>query len=140
MTLELPDWAGAMLEREPVARLGFRDDEGLPRVLPVTYALADDAVWSAIDRKPKSTPEPVRVRWLRERPQAALVVDHYERDWTKLAWIQLLGRVDIVDASDAPAALEALARKYGGYRAEPPPGPLLRLDVDRALCWRAADG
>jgi nitroimidazol reductase NimA-like FMN-containing flavoprotein (pyridoxamine 5'-phosphate oxidase superfamily) len=69
VTLEqLPGWALDLLTNERVARLGFVDEDDLPRVLPVTYALAGGAVWSAIDEKPKRTPEPARVRRLRRRP------------------------------------------------------------------------
>lgn len=139
MTLaELPGWAIDMLERERVARLAFRDGDGLPRVLPITFALSDGGIWSAIDHKPKAGPEPARVRWLRDRPQAALAVDVYDDDWSNLAWLQLLGRVAILEIDEAPAAVAALAAKYPPYRERRPPGPLLRLSVTRALHWRAA--
>jgi PPOX class probable F420-dependent enzyme len=105
----------------------------------VTFAVGDDAVWSAIDRKPKRSPEPARVRWLRRRPEAALVVDLYDDDWTALAWVQLLGSVDVIEIDAGPAGVEALTAKYPQYEAEPPPGPLLRLAIERALHWRAAD-
>src|SRR4051812_34578245 len=102
MTLEtLPDWAGELLERARVARLAYLDDGGRPRVLPVTFALADGGVWSAIDEKPKRRPEPARVEYLRRRPEAALLVDEYDDDWTRLAWVQLLGRVDVVTIDSA---------------------------------------
>jgi PPOX class probable F420-dependent enzyme len=120
-----------------VARLAFLDDEDRPRVLPVTFALAGDAVWSAIDQKPKRVKEPARVRYLRHRPEASLCVDFYDDDWSRLAWVQLLGAVTVVPASDAPDALEALTAKYAPYREQTPPGPLLRLSVERALAWRS---
>jgi PPOX class probable F420-dependent enzyme len=139
MTLaELPGWALELLERERVARLAFRDGNGLPRVLPITFALLDDCVWSVIDDKPKTIAEPARVRWLRDRPQAALVADVYDDDWSKLAWVQLLGRVDVVPVEEGPTGLEALIAKYAPYRERVPPGPLLRLRPQRALYWRAA--
>jgi PPOX class probable F420-dependent enzyme len=115
------------------------DDDERPRVLPITFAVADDAVWSAIDSKPKRSAEPARVRWLRRKPRAALVVDRYDDDWERLAWVQLLGTVEVLALDSGPAGLEALTAKYPQYRAEPPPGPLLRFEVERALCWRAAD-
>lgn len=139
MTLdELPAWALALVESERVARLAFVDDRERPRVLPLTYALAGGAAWSAIDTKPKSVPEPARVRYLRRRPAAALCVDRYDDDWSRLAWVQLIGRVELVAVSDAPEAMAALAARYAPYRERRPPGPLLRLAVERALCWRAA--
>jgi PPOX class probable F420-dependent enzyme len=96
-------------------------------VLPVTFALHAGAVWTAIDEKPKRAAEPARVRYLLRRPEAALCVDHYDDDWTRLAWVQLLGRVAVLDAGDAPGALDALAARYAPYRERRPPGPLLRL-------------
>jgi PPOX class probable F420-dependent enzyme len=121
-----------------VARLGFVDDAARPRVLPVTFAAADEAIWSAIDDKPKRDPEPARVRYLRRRPEAALCIDVYDDDWSRLAWVQLLGAVSLLDLDQGATGLAALVAKYAPYRAQAPPGPLLRLDVERALSWRAA--
>jgi PPOX class probable F420-dependent enzyme len=136
---ELPDWAQAMLESEHVARLAYLDGDDLPRVLPIVFAVADDTVWGVIDTKPKRTPEPARVRWLRRRPEIAFCVDVYDDEWERLAWVQLLGRVELLDLADGPAALEALRARYPQYRERTPPGPLLRLDLERALWWRIAD-
>ena len=118
--------------------MGLLDGEGGPRVLPVTFALAAGAIWSAVDDKPKSTREPARLRFLRDDPRTALTVDRYSDDWDELAWVQVLGTVELLAASDAAAGLEALASKYSQYRQAPPPGPVLRLDVVRCLHWRAA--
>jgi PPOX class probable F420-dependent enzyme len=135
----IPTWARDLLEAERVARLAYLDDDDRPRVLPVTFALAGDAVWSAIDEKPKRTAEPARVRYLRRRPEAALLVDRYDDDWSRLAWVQLIGRVDLRPVEASPDAVAALAAKYEPYARRTPPGPLLRLTVERALHWRAAD-
>jgi PPOX class probable F420-dependent enzyme len=136
---ELPRWAREMLEEARVARLGLLDADARPRVLPVTFAVAEGAVWSAVDDKPKRLPgdEVARVRFLRRRPEAALCVDRYEDDWSRLAWVQLLGRVEVIEPEEEEAGLEALVAKYRPYRERRPPGPLLRLGVERALQWRA---
>ena len=139
MTLdELPEWAYELVISAPVARLGLVDERDRPRVLPVAFAVFEDALWSAIDRKPKRSAEPARLRRLRRRPEAALLVDAYSDDWSRLGWVELSGRVSILDADDAGDALEALAAKYPQYRAEPPPGPLLRLAPEHFACWRAS--
>jgi PPOX class probable F420-dependent enzyme len=138
MTLEeLPGWARELLASERVARLAFVDEEDRPRVLPVTFALSGDAVWSAIDEKPKRSAEPARVRRLRRRPEAALCVDVYSDDWSRLAWVQLLGRVEWLAVEQGREGMEALAAKYEPYAERTPPGPLMRLAVERALYWRA---
>jgi len=136
---QLPEWATELLQAEPIARLAHLDEGDRPRVLPVTFAVAEGAVWSAIDDKPKRTAQPARVRRLRRRPEAALLVDHYDADWSELAWVQLLGRVTVLEASGAQPGLAALVAKYKPYRDRPPTGPFLRLDIERTLHWRAAD-
>jgi PPOX class probable F420-dependent enzyme len=135
---ELPAWARELVITAPVARLGLLDERDRPRVLPVTFAVFEDALWSAIDQKPKRSAEPARVRRLRRRPEATLLVDAYFDDWSRLEWVELSGRVSILDAADAGDALQALAAKYPQYRTEPPPGPLLRLAPERFACWRGS--
>jgi PPOX class probable F420-dependent enzyme len=132
-------WADELLETERVGRLGLLDLEGAPRVLPVTFAPAKGRIWSAIDQKPKGEGEPARLRFLRRDPRAALTVDRYSDDWDELAWVQVLGTVEITEIGDGQAGLEALGAKYGQYREEAPPGPLLALQPQRYLWWRAAD-
>jgi PPOX class probable F420-dependent enzyme len=134
----LPEWAAGLVTRARVARLGYLDGDDRPRVLPVTFAGAGGFVWTAIDDKPKRRHEPARVEYLRRRPEASLLVDEYDDDWSRLAWVQLLGRVDVVPADQAPEAMEALAAKYSQYASRTPPGPLLRMTVDQARHWRAA--
>jgi PPOX class probable F420-dependent enzyme len=136
---EAPSWARELLGEARVGRLGLLDEEGGPRVLPVTFAVAEGRIWSAIDQKPKRSAEPARVRFLRRDPRAALTVDRYSDDWDELAWVQVLGPVEVLDPADAAAGLEALTAKYEQYRESAPPGPVLALEPDRCLWWRAAD-
>jgi PPOX class probable F420-dependent enzyme len=136
---ELVAWANELLETARVARLGLLDEESAPRVLPVTFAAAEGRIWSAIDQKPKRSEEPARLRFLRRDARAALTVDRYSDDWDQLAWVQVLGRVEILDIAAGGAGLAALTQKYAQYRDEAPPGPLLALQPERYLWWRAAD-
>lgn len=139
--LDLPAWAVELLDSARHAHLGLLDSDDHPRVLPVTFALHAGAVWSAVDDKPKRVvgEELARVRFLRRRPAAALTVDRYDDDWSRLAWVQLLGEVALLPATapEAESALQALAARYPAYRERRPAGPLLRLAPRRALHWRA---
>jgi PPOX class probable F420-dependent enzyme len=137
----LPGWARNLLETEPVGHLGLIDYEGLPRVLPVTFAVVGETIWSAIDEKPKRVPgrELARVRWLQDRPETAFTVDHYSEDWSELAWVQVLGRTTVAELDGNDAALEALSSRYPSYRTQPPRGPLLKLQPGRLVWWRAED-
>jgi PPOX class probable F420-dependent enzyme len=122
-----------------VARLGIADDEGNPRVLPVTYAVVDNSIVSAVDHKTKRVPADrlARIRWLHARPHAALTVDHYDDDWSRLRWVQAVGPITILDAAHAPDAIAALTERYAPYRHQPPDGPVLSLTPDRILWWQA---
>jgi PPOX class probable F420-dependent enzyme len=136
---ELPAWARTLLADSRAAHLGLLDDGGGPRVLPITFALSGARLVSAIDYKPKSVPADrlARVRWLRARPRAALTVDRYDEDWSRLEWVQALGTVRLIDAADAATELEALSARYEPYRERPPDGPVLVLEPERLLWWRA---
>ena len=121
-----------------MAHLGLLDADGRPRVLPVTFAACRGDLWTAVDHKPKRTEggDLARVRWLRRDPVAAMTVDRYADDWERLAWVQALGRIDVLDGAE-PAALDALCAKYEQYRGRPPAGPFLRLVPERLLFWSA---
>lgn len=131
--MDIPDWAAALLDEIPVGHLGLLDEDGEPRVQPITFARLGDVIVSAIDDKPKRG-IPARVQRLRRHPRAALTVDRYDDDWTRLAWVQILGDVSITGVHDA--ALRALQARYPYYVASPPGGPLLELRATRVLTWR----
>src|SRR2546421_117735 len=124
---ELPSWAFRLLERSRVAHLALLDDSSRPRVLPVTYAVCGAVLVTAIDHKRKQLAggRLARVRWLRARPAAALTVDHYDEDWSELAWVQAVGEVEVLDVADAAgaAAVAALVGRYSQYAERVPAGP-----------------
>jgi len=132
-TLEV--WEAALLDEIFVGHLGLLDEDANPRVQPITFARVGEAIVSAIDDKPKRG-VPARIERLRAHPRAALTVDRYDADWTRLAWVQLLGDVAITDV-DAES-LVALQHRYPAYRERPPGGPLLKLRPVRVLTWRAS--
>ena len=137
----LPAWAVELLETERVGHLGLLDDDGHPRVLPVTFARFQRALWSAVDDKPKRVAGErlARLRWLRARPASALTIDRYDDDWTRLAWVQVIGLTTIREVADHGEVVAALAARYPQYREQPPRGPLLRLAPERVVHWRATD-
>jgi hypothetical protein len=44
----------------------------------------------------------------------------------------------VLDAGTEPEAVRSLIERYEPYRARPPSGPLLMLEPERLLWWRAA--
>lgn len=131
---------GEVLERfvgAVVARLATASAEG-PRIVPVTFAWhAGAVVWAVDDVKPKRGRGLRRLRDLAADPRAALLVDHYEDDWSALWWVELRGTASTLEGQAAEAALDALAARYPPYLQARPPGPVLAIQPLRWTWWSA---
>jgi PPOX class probable F420-dependent enzyme len=133
-----PDLARRVAEAR-VGRLATIDPDGRAHLVPFCFALVGGVLYSAVDQKPKRSRDLRRLRNLRERPWATVLVDHYEEDWTRLWWARLRGAARILeDGEEARRALAALAEKYPQYRREPPAGPVVALDVAEWRAWEAS--
>ena len=131
----------AFLEGQRVARLATADAAGVPHVVPVCFAIAGDSAFIAIDRKPKSGRPLKRLRNIAENPQVALCADHYDDDdWTRLRWVMVRGRAEILECGDEHDAAQALLRaKYPQYRAmDLAPLPVIAIRIERATSWSGA--
>ena len=121
-----------------VARLATTDPDGRPHLVPIVFALDGDTLYSAVDRKRKRSSKLRRIENARARPDATILVDHYDEDWSGLWWIRLRGRARVLDEGDErERALGLLAEKYPQYRTEPPDGPVLAVDVTEIRDWSA---
>jgi PPOX class probable F420-dependent enzyme len=121
-----------------VARLATADRGGRPHVVPICFSLDGETLYTAVDRKPKRSHRLKRLDNIRANPRVELLVDQYEDDWTKLWWVRLQGSGRIVESGEEhDRALALLAAKYPQYREEPPPGPVLVIDLDGWRGWRA---
>ena len=129
----------ARLTEARIARLATTDPDGRPHLVPIVFALEGETLYSAVDAKPKRSTRLRRIENARARPDVTVLVDHYDDDWNELWWIRLRGRARVLDDGPERArALELLAAKYEQYRREPPPGPVLAVDVVETRAWSAA--
>lgn len=129
----------AFLERERVARLATVDKRGQPHVLPICFALVDGVIYTPVDEKPKRG-DPAALRRIRNilaNPRVCLVVDHYEEDWSRLAWLQVRGTAALVsDAAEHARAIAALRARYPQYRTmDLESRPMIRLMPARVVAW-----
>lgn len=107
-----------------------------PHLVPICFALAGEVLYSAVDHKPKTGRPLRRLDNIRAEPRVSVLTDHYEDDWTRLWWVRADGRARILEGGDErAAALAVLTAKYPQYRAEPPDGPVLAVDVERWSSW-----
>src|SRR2546423_12501213 len=105
-----------------VAHLATVTPEGRPHVVVCCFAVEGDVAYTAIDDvKAKSTLALARVRNVAAVPLAALLVDHYDEDWSRLWWVRADGHARVVaDGSERAHGLDVLAAKYEQYRADRP--------------------
>ncbi len=132
------------LEAHRLGHLATTGPDGAPHVMPVCYALDDEALYFVADAKPKRRParELERLRNVRANPRVALVVDDWDEDWTRLAWVLVRGTASIVgDGAAHATALALLRARYPQYRAmaldDPDVHPVVRIDPVRVRHWRA---
>jgi PPOX class probable F420-dependent enzyme len=140
--LDAPAWAVELLHTARVARFATADAAGQPHVVPMCFALVEGRIYSAVDAKPKRTRELRRLRNVADNPRVSLVVDVWDEDWTKLAWVIVEGAAGILttDLERAPA-LAALAAKYPQYVAmdlATSAGAVIAITPARVVAWRAA--
>jgi PPOX class probable F420-dependent enzyme len=125
-----------------VARLATADSEGQPLVIPVCYAFDGRVFYSALDEKRKDLPANKlrRVRNISLNPRVALVIDDYDDDWSKLAYILVKGRASLLDPStdEHRGAVTLLREKYSQYRTMSiDQQPVIKVVPDRVKYWRA---
>ena len=67
-------------------------------------------------------------------------MDHYDDDWNALWWVRADGNARILEAGESEGrdAVARLLARYSQYRARPPYGPVVAIDVARWSSWSAA--
>lgn len=129
------------LVAERVARLATADKSGAPHVIPICFWFDGGQVYFAIDEKPKRRRglELKRMRNIAENPRVALVIDHYEDDWSQLAYVMIRGTATMVDDNEEYLlVLRNLRDKYRPYRTmqlSRDRNPLVRINPERVNLW-----
>ena len=129
---DLPDAARALLEEARRGALATLDAHGRPHVVPVCYAARRGEIVTAIDHKPKSGRRLARLAHVERDARATLMVDRWDEEWTRLAWVMVQGRAELRPPASAD---DDLVRRYPHYRARPPRGPVIALLPERVLWW-----
>ena len=133
----------ALLKDQRVARLATVDRRGRPHTVPVVFAYARTGLYTPIDLKPKAVaPRRLqRVRNILANPHVQVLIDRYDEDWSKLGYVQLRGRAELLEGgAEYDRALGMLERKYPQYAELPLRGrPLIKVTVERAVSWGRLD-
>jgi PPOX class probable F420-dependent enzyme len=122
-----------------VAHLATADTEAVPHVVPVCFVVRADSLYITIDAKPKRRPahELKRIRNIIGNPRVAIVADRYDEDWTRLGWVMVQGRAEILldgwEHDEAQALLRSRYAQLTGMRIAEQ--PVIAVRIERATSW-----
>ena len=135
----LTDDQRRFLDGQRVARLSIAEAVGRPHVIPICFVAVGATIYFTIDAKPKrrSGAPLKRIANMRENPLVALVADHYDDDWSKLGWVMVQGRAEVLDSGDehdrAQASLRARYRQLDDMRIKEL--PVVAIRIQHAASW-----
>jgi PPOX class probable F420-dependent enzyme len=129
------------------AILATVDPNGRPRLVPVCFivdAVDGVRILTPLDDKPKATDDKhalARVRDIEARPEVSLLVERWDEDWSRLAWLRLHGRATLVEPEKMPRdAVARLREKYPQYATHAlESSPMIAIDIERATSWGALE-
>ena len=135
----LSDDERRFLAHQRIAHLATADHRAVPHVVPVCFAMAEQALYVTIDEKPKRRPVTAlkRLRNIAENPAVAVIVDHYDEDWTRLGWVMLRGRAEILrEGKEHRHAQTLLRSRYPQLGAmQIATYPVIVVRIERATSW-----
>jgi PPOX class probable F420-dependent enzyme len=116
------------------------DQYARPHIVPIVFVYEDGAVFTPIDAKRKSVDdwhELRRVQNIEANGRASVLVDHYEENWSKCAWVRLDGVAELLTkGDDHRRALALLGKKYRQYERMPlRDAPVIRVRIEHVAQW-----
>jgi len=129
-----------LLTLERVAHLATADQYARPHIVPIVFVCEDPFVFTPIDAKPKSVEDwrdLRRVLNIETNGHASVIVDVYNENWAKLAWVRMDGVADILTKGEEHRhALGLLAAKYKQYEGIPlREAPVIRIRIEHVAQW-----
>lgn len=122
-----------------IGHLATADSRAVPHVVPVCFGLSDSRIYITIDEKPKhDRGRPLkRLSNIAANPRTAIVFDHYDEDWQRLAWVLVHGGAEILTAGiehdRAQALLRSRYRQLDAMRIERL--PVIVIHIERVASW-----
>jgi PPOX class probable F420-dependent enzyme len=143
----------AFVAAERRAILATTSPDGRSRLVPVCFWLSPDVdsrrrpiLYTPIDQKPKESPDPrdlARVRDILVLPEVTMLVDRWDEDWSRLAWLRAYGVGEMLEPQpheieEHRRVVAELRRKYPQYlEHELEARPIIKVAIDRVVAWGA---
>jgi coenzyme F420-0:L-glutamate ligase/coenzyme F420-1:gamma-L-glutamate ligase len=135
----------AFIQSQRAGRLATADERGTPHVVPVCYAYDGARFYTPLDEKPKRAGDRAlrRVRNIMARGEASLVIDRYDDDWSRLGYVLVTGKAELIEPGGVghAEALALLRARYPQYRAMALEArPVIALTPQSVASWGPAIG
>lgn len=132
------------IQQQRAGRLATSDADGHPTAVPVCYVFDGERFLIALDEKPKSVDVSrlKRVRNIEARHEASLLIDRYDDDWSRLAFVLIYGKAKLIspDHTWHKSALPALRARYVQYQTMALEKlPMIVIMPERVSSWYASD-
>jgi coenzyme F420-0:L-glutamate ligase/coenzyme F420-1:gamma-L-glutamate ligase len=135
----LSDRVRQFLADRRIAHLATADRSAIPHAVPVCFAVRGDTLYVTIDEKPKRKSGTMlkRLKNIAENPAVAVVVDRYDEDWSRLGWVMLHGRGEIlIQGTEHDDAQLLLRSRYPQLEAMSiAEHPVIAVRIQRATSW-----
>jgi PPOX class probable F420-dependent enzyme len=135
----LSDHERRFLADQRIAHLATADRCAIPHAVPVCFAVRVDTLYVTIDEKPKRKPGTMlkRLKNIAENPAVAVVIDRYDEDWSKLGWVMLHGRAEVLSQGTEHDDAQLLLRsRYPQLEAmQIAARPVIAVRIQRASTW-----
>lgn len=131
---ELPDQIRPLLDRVRRGVMSTVEPDGTAHSVPVVFAVVGEEIVSPIDHKPKTGVVMRRVRNLERDDRVTLLLDHYDEEWTRLAWLMVRGHAT-VDPNPSDDLNRALNARYRQYEPDERHDALVRIRPTKLSWW-----
>jgi PPOX class probable F420-dependent enzyme len=133
------------IQRVRVARLATIDSDFKPHLVPVVFVFDGNHFFIPVDEKRKrAKPEKLRrIRNIQGNANVALLIDEYNEDWTRLAFVMIQGIASIEKSRpqadiQVQKALKQLTTKYTQYQKVGTGELLIRIKPEKVVSWRSS--
>jgi len=131
---DLPESVRALFERERRGVLTTLDPDGSGHSVPMVYVVTGNEIVSPIDHKPKTGRVLARVRNIERDDRVTILVDHWDEDWTRLAWVMVRAHA-VIDPDASPEVVLLLNARYHQYAPDERPDALIRIRPKKLTWW-----
>ena len=117
------------------------DQKGRPHVIPICFAFDGRELYSPIDEKPKKSAPLLlkRIRNIQANPHVSVVIDRYDENWKRLAYVLITGRAKVLlNGAKHQRAVRLLRKKYPQYqKMRLEERPIIQIIPGRLKSWGA---